>query len=289
MEKKEVSLQKSKHVAKDPFYLCGGNTKFYSLHELLSILETADDVVFSHHVNAEKNDFAAWIRHSMANHALANRISKLGTREDVIIAIKEYLQGKEGEQGKPLYDKQGNKQGNKQGKEGKPEEKIRGKLKETREKPKDALEKPKALVKKVRGRNIKAVGNSEINSKKGGKKMENDSQADLSEINKLISELEEETQNIGAEGQGKSQVKGVSQQQVMQEKPPAQAPQAQAGQATGQDGQAVGQDIEPVPEQGAGQEVMRENKEKKKKSFFSKIFSKKESNEQKPGDRKSVV
>jgi hypothetical protein len=58
-----------------------------NLHELLKTLQSTGDESFSHHVNDEKNDFASWIRYSVGDSELADKlmtIKDLDTTRNVI-------------------------------------------------------------------------------------------------------------------------------------------------------------------------------------------------------------
>lgn len=63
----------------------GGELK--NLEELEKALEMMDDATFSHHVNAEKNDFAGWIRNSVDDDELADTLDKIKTKETTLKAI----------------------------------------------------------------------------------------------------------------------------------------------------------------------------------------------------------
>jgi hypothetical protein len=58
------------------FYLRSGKV-LRNLKELSLEFHDMDDATFSHHVNAEKNDFASWIKYTIKDDALANTIENL--------------------------------------------------------------------------------------------------------------------------------------------------------------------------------------------------------------------
>lgn len=72
------------------FYMANG-TVVYSLVDLPTVIENADDNTFSHHVNSEKNDFANWIRDVFNVSTLANKISKSTTKESIVKELKSAL------------------------------------------------------------------------------------------------------------------------------------------------------------------------------------------------------
>jgi hypothetical protein len=68
------------------FWLCDGRT-IRNLTELGAALKDMRDDVFGYHVNAEKNDFANWIRDIIGDKTLASSISKLKTRSAIATKI----------------------------------------------------------------------------------------------------------------------------------------------------------------------------------------------------------
>ena len=55
------------------FYLSTGDT-IRDIAELEQKVKTMPDDIFSYHVNSDKNDFASWVRYSLANKALADKL-----------------------------------------------------------------------------------------------------------------------------------------------------------------------------------------------------------------------
>jgi hypothetical protein len=70
----------------DRFYFSSGDSAG-SLDELLEKLKSMDEDCFEHHVNEDKNDFAAWISECVGDKALAKRISTLKERREIIKVI----------------------------------------------------------------------------------------------------------------------------------------------------------------------------------------------------------
>jgi len=69
------------------FYASNGAV-LKDLTELVSYLRTVDEGSFSHHVTAEKNDFANWIQGVLQNKTLAKKISKLRTSQGLLAVIE---------------------------------------------------------------------------------------------------------------------------------------------------------------------------------------------------------
>jgi hypothetical protein len=65
------------------FYLNNGNI-IKNLFELNNSLKTIDEETFKHHVTENRNDFSVWIRDVLKDDRLANSISKVITREEMI-------------------------------------------------------------------------------------------------------------------------------------------------------------------------------------------------------------
>jgi hypothetical protein len=63
-----------------------------SVRELVLLLETFQDEHFRHHVNEHRNDFAAWIEHSVGDATLADRIKNARSRQDIQRAIAHRLE-----------------------------------------------------------------------------------------------------------------------------------------------------------------------------------------------------
>lgn len=66
----------------EAFRLTSGQ-ELKSLNELRKALSYITDEEFSHHVNAEKNDFASWARNTLKNAELADKISQARTKEEL--------------------------------------------------------------------------------------------------------------------------------------------------------------------------------------------------------------
>ncbi|HLD04957.1 MAG TPA: DUF5752 family protein [Candidatus Nanoarchaeia archaeon] len=64
------------------FFLCNGEV-LSDVHELMERLKTMDDDVFKYHVNAERNDFANWIRDVFEDKKLAREIARIKIKENL--------------------------------------------------------------------------------------------------------------------------------------------------------------------------------------------------------------
>jgi hypothetical protein len=71
----------------EPFYLCNGEV-LRGPSDLEQTLSTMPTEVFSHHVNSERNDFAAWIAHSFNDSELARRVQQASDAATMVQALK---------------------------------------------------------------------------------------------------------------------------------------------------------------------------------------------------------
>ena len=72
------------------FWLAGGGT-LKSLSELSAVLPGMSNEVFSQHVNAEKNDFASWIRDVIHDEKLASKVRKSTSKSAIAKAVASRL------------------------------------------------------------------------------------------------------------------------------------------------------------------------------------------------------
>jgi len=61
-----------------------------SLRDLRTALEAIDTETFFHHVNEQKNDFAAWIYHIFQEEELAKKLERQKARKDILKTLKEH-------------------------------------------------------------------------------------------------------------------------------------------------------------------------------------------------------
>ena len=93
MTKKERSIDiyheapNSQHY----FYLHNG-TPLKSIAELIDELVHMDQIVFNHHIDKQKNDFANWLRDVFGQKELARRINLTRSPKGMLKSIKKYLQ-----------------------------------------------------------------------------------------------------------------------------------------------------------------------------------------------------
>ena len=86
-------IKKSSPINVSPekaFWFCDGQVA-KNLKECAAILEKIDQKVFSHHVNASKNDFARWIEGVFGKKPLAKQIEKIKTAKLMAKKIKAQL------------------------------------------------------------------------------------------------------------------------------------------------------------------------------------------------------
>ena len=72
------------------FWLKSGQV-LKNVEELLNAIENAPEDVFKHHVAADHNDFANWIKDVIGDKALANSINRIKTRKGTIEALRKRI------------------------------------------------------------------------------------------------------------------------------------------------------------------------------------------------------
>jgi hypothetical protein len=74
------------------FQLVSGQ-ELKSLDDLSEAINLIDPETFMHHVNAEKNDFAAWVDGVFAEHLLAEYLRRYPTPLRMMVHIEKFLRG----------------------------------------------------------------------------------------------------------------------------------------------------------------------------------------------------
>ncbi|MBI2546795.1 hypothetical protein HYV81_06475 [Candidatus Woesearchaeota archaeon] len=62
-----------------------------NLHELYDVIRKMGDAEFSHHLNADKNDFREWVHHAVQDYDLAQELGKCKSREQVMAKLEKRL------------------------------------------------------------------------------------------------------------------------------------------------------------------------------------------------------
>ena len=62
-----------------------------NVKELLEALQGMSDEVFNHHVNAERNDFANWVRDVFGAKPLATQMKRVKTKDSTVKKIKQAI------------------------------------------------------------------------------------------------------------------------------------------------------------------------------------------------------
>ena len=69
-------------VEKDQEFILITGKNIKSLYGLRASLKNMDETTFAHHVNAERNDFANWVRHVIGDSTLAEKMESTISREE---------------------------------------------------------------------------------------------------------------------------------------------------------------------------------------------------------------
>ncbi|RJQ19971.1 hypothetical protein C4580_04775 [Candidatus Woesearchaeota archaeon] len=76
--------------AKHPFWLKGGKP-LHTLRDLHDELKIMPRDIFDHHVNAHKNDFAAWTKHSIGHERLAQKLEQAKSPREHEMHLRDAL------------------------------------------------------------------------------------------------------------------------------------------------------------------------------------------------------
>ncbi len=75
----------------DDSFFCRDGREISSLSQLALALDEMHDDTFRHHVTDDRNDFAAWISHSLSNPQLAERVSDIQDRRQAGLELMKFL------------------------------------------------------------------------------------------------------------------------------------------------------------------------------------------------------
>jgi hypothetical protein len=76
-------LMDSRRISSDKSFVTKNGTRLESLKDFYGHLAIMSEEEFSHHVNAEKNDFASWIEHVHDDRFLAQAVRQEATKEGI--------------------------------------------------------------------------------------------------------------------------------------------------------------------------------------------------------------
>lgn len=75
-------------IKEGQYFKLDDGTVIKNLNDMVAALEGMDNKVFSRYCNKRKNDFANWAKHVLRNELLANELSKISGREDLLARLK---------------------------------------------------------------------------------------------------------------------------------------------------------------------------------------------------------
>lgn len=87
----EILVKKIGEAPHDKRFVLKDGRVLKDLIELSHAIEHMSDDVFSHHVNAFKNDFRNWVRDVFGKKELAAELEKAKTRSDIQIAVLKHI------------------------------------------------------------------------------------------------------------------------------------------------------------------------------------------------------
>ncbi|MBI2580910.1 hypothetical protein HYV85_03815 [Candidatus Woesearchaeota archaeon] len=87
----EILVKKIGEAPHDKRFVLKDGRVLKDLIELSHAIEHMSDDVFSHHVNAFKNDFRNWVRDVFGKKELAAELEKAKTRSDIQLAVLRHI------------------------------------------------------------------------------------------------------------------------------------------------------------------------------------------------------
>ncbi len=81
-----------KELHPDNHFLSVDGKSVSNIKELIAVLESMDEIHFKHHVNEEKNDFSTWVRDCFHDNTLADELTKIHTKDEMISIIIHYME-----------------------------------------------------------------------------------------------------------------------------------------------------------------------------------------------------
>jgi mannitol/fructose-specific phosphotransferase system IIA component (Ntr-type) len=80
-----------KHLPPRKYFYLDNGVVIKSLHQLSDALKAMDDELFEKHVNEEKNDFSDWLKETLKNEELAEKLSKARTKKEMVEILEVFL------------------------------------------------------------------------------------------------------------------------------------------------------------------------------------------------------
>jgi len=84
-------LEEAVDIPESKYFVLKDGKRLKSIQELVEELRGMSDDVFYYHVNDFKNDFENWIRFVFLNNELADKISKLKTKNDILLELQNHV------------------------------------------------------------------------------------------------------------------------------------------------------------------------------------------------------
>lgn len=89
LQKAALIRQLKTEIPRDKWFFTVNGLAFRNVFELRAALPEMPEWVFAHHCNANKNDFATWVKHVFKAENLADRMLKAKTKNDLIATLSE--------------------------------------------------------------------------------------------------------------------------------------------------------------------------------------------------------
>jgi mannitol/fructose-specific phosphotransferase system IIA component (Ntr-type) len=86
-----IKLEYKKHLPPRKYFWLANGVVIKSLYQLLDALKAMNNELFEKHVNEEKNDFSSWVKNTLKNNDLAERLEKAKTKEEMVDILEVFL------------------------------------------------------------------------------------------------------------------------------------------------------------------------------------------------------
>jgi hypothetical protein len=91
VKKHKSAVTTNNTVAPDKAFILNNGAKISSLEALKRKLAQIDKATFAYHVNDQRNDFANWVKQVFKNENLADLISQVKTKQELIKILEDNL------------------------------------------------------------------------------------------------------------------------------------------------------------------------------------------------------
>lgn len=81
----------NRKISPEKYFTACNGLVIKNIKELAMVMDELSEQDFNHHVNAEKNDFSAWIRNVFEQDSLSQSLESMQDRRDMQIALFKHI------------------------------------------------------------------------------------------------------------------------------------------------------------------------------------------------------